>query len=322
MSETLEDEKFREMLRRMIPPGAVISNLPADLDYSFAIEYQGPAVSEDLPSINPVDLSSSEIHTAGFMLDSVNSEVRSAPVVQPIPIPVSRIAGIAGSPRHSHHRSGSSESVASVLQNQEFSSASHSDSVGSGYSYGGRQLEQTESEAKRAHVQFEQVDGPKSEERNDDEMGSSSYVGVSRRERMKRSCFRCGKRKWERKESCLACGARFCAYCVLRAMGSMPEGRKCVDCIGKPIDESKRSKLGKPSRILSNLLNPLEVRQIMKAEKECIANQLRPEQVIVNGLPLRPEEMAELLSCPLPPKKLKPGKYWYDKDSGLWGKAS
>ncbi|CBI33802.3 unnamed protein product, partial [Vitis vinifera] len=195
-----EGGNWREMVTKMLPPGASLPDEVSDLDYSIAIEYEGPPVSYKLPTVEPLDRSVTK--SEGFWELGVVSEVK----------------------------------------------------------------------------------------------------------------------RWETKEACLVCDAKYCSSCLLRAMGSMPEGRKCVTCIGEPIDESKRLKLGKHSRLLSRLLSPLEVKQIMKAEKECSANQLRPEQLIVNGFPLKPEEMAELLGCALPPRKLKPGRYWYDKESGLWGK--
>lgn len=315
-------ENWREMVRKMLPPGAPLPDEESELDYSIAMEYSGPPVSYDLPRVEPLDLNSAAIPTASIaeplleLQKSVSCD--AAPVVEPIPFPISHLVS---SPRVF----SSSESVVSVLQNPDSSSASVSPSPRSVSNPPTNASKQLVNGLKRAPVvTFNTVDRSERKD-NAEKKIFPENIGVSKEEKKKmrrRVCYRCGKGKWETKESCLVCDAKYCSNCVLRAMGSMPEGRKCVTCIGDPIDESKRSKLGKHSRVLSRLLSPLEVKQIMIAEKECSANLLRPEQLIVNGVPLKEEEMAELLGCPLPPRKLKPGRYWYDKESGLWGKVN
>ncbi|KAK9667771.1 hypothetical protein RND81_13G010400 [Saponaria officinalis] len=298
-------DDWREMLKKMLPPGASLPQDVDNLDYSIAIEYKGPSVPRDVPRVEPVDMSRNLIPTASIaelLTDSQRRFIDSdLPVVEPVDLD-------SQSPRIS----GSSESV----QNRDCSSASPSSSPGSPRNEGRRVPVVTFNTTDKSERKDDDDD-------DDDEQSSYSENGVVSEETKKkksRVCHRCGKGKWETKETCLVCDLRYCSNCVLRAMGSMPEGRKCVTCIGKPIDECKRPRLGKNSKLLSRLLIPLEVKQIMKTERECGANQLHPEQLIVNGYPLKPEEMDELLGCRLPPQKLKPGRYWYDKESGLWGK--
>ncbi|PIN20155.1 G-protein alpha subunit (small G protein superfamily) [Handroanthus impetiginosus] len=317
-------EDWREMVRKMLPPGAPIPDEDT-MDYSIALEYNGPPVLYDVPRVEPLDMNADTIPIAEPVSESRRSVTPdAAPVIEPIPLPRSRIARVTSPSNRSRTMSGSSESVVSVLQNDDFSSPSASASPGSVHSRQSNVPREPVHEGRRATVvTFNTVDRSERRVVDTDKQVFPEYVGVTKeRKKRKKSrvCFRCGKGKWETKESCLVCDAKYCSNCVLRAMGSMPEGRKCVTCIGEPIDESKRFKLGKHSRLLSRLLSPLEVKHIMKAEKECSANQLRPEQLIVNGYSLKPEEMVELFGCPLPPKKLKPGRYWYDKESGLWGK--
>ncbi|KAI5009659.1 hypothetical protein ZWY2020_011796 [Hordeum vulgare] len=316
-AEAADGGSWQEMMRQILPPGAPVPEEAPNLGYSIALVYDGPPVPYDFPRVDPVEIPTAERasgpHTRGLPV---------APVVELVRHPVSRNARCAEPAGQGGD--GSSGSVNSVMQNEEFHDEdddSRSRSHGSAQSSPGPGSQ----DGRRAPVVTFGFTPDSKYGGSGDDM-SEQYVAMTKQEkrrcRRRMACNRCGKRKWESKEACIVYDARYCGYFVLRMMGSMPEGRKCVTCIGKPIDESKRSKLGKSSSTLARLLSPLEVRQILKAEKECQANQLRPEQLIVNGCPLRPEELTDLLSCSRPPQKLKPGRYWYDKESGLWEKVN
>ncbi|CAA0835744.1 Extra-large guanine nucleotide-binding protein 3 [Striga hermonthica] len=238
-------------------------------------------VTKMLPPGRAPRLEPGPIPTADPLSESRRSVARdSAPVIEPIPLPRRRL-------------SQSTESVVSVLQNDDFSSrlGSGSGSPGSVHSWQDGPL--PPNEARRPMVvTFNTAD--RSERQLADrekQIFPEFVVGLAKEKKKKkkkkkrkkaRVCYRCGKGKWEIKE-------------ILQQLFA-------------------------PGHGLDARRTPLEVKHIMKAEKECAANQLRPEQLIMNGYPLKTEEMAELFGCPLPPRKLKPGTYWYDKESGLWGK--
>lgn len=331
-AEGEEGKAWEEALRKMLPAGAPLPD-EEQLDYSIAIEYQGPPVPYEVPRVDPLDLDSVSIRTSSMASVSGLSSI-------PVAMPIVPRAG-----RFNRNRNGglsSRKELNTPVESQRSSSASRTQfelpSTGESEFTNGIRDPHLDSvrkpdvmEGKRGPVVT--FNSPRDSEYEEDESDtcSESVVGSpmsAARNGEKKSlkkrgvCRRCerGNRLRER-EACIVCDSRYCSNCVLKAMGSMPEGRKCVSCIGQPIDEARRSGLGKSSRILAKVCSPLEVKQIMKAEKECAANQLRPEQLVVNGKQLRQEELAELLGCSIPPQKLKPGCYWYDKDSGLWGKV-
>ncbi|TYJ07293.1 hypothetical protein E1A91_A12G295500v1 [Gossypium mustelinum] len=329
-----ENRAWEDVIRRMLPVGAPLPD-EDHLDYSIAIEYEGPPIPYDVPRVDPLDL------------DSLSaSDISSIPVAASIPskpkfssFKKNRFAVRNGSPLESQRPSSASRSQIDS-RNGDYDSEIEVDK--SPPPPPPEQSQQQHPDKKNVVVTFntpkdsENDDDDEEEEDDDDDDGyTSSQSSVAGRgalaenvetrgivkQKKRGICSRCGKRsRLKEREACLVCDARYCSNCLLKAMGSMPEGRKCVSCIKKPIDEAKRSRLGKSSRLLRKVCSPLEVQQIMKAEKECAANQLRPEQLVVNGRQLNHEELAELFGCPVPPQKLKPGRYWYDKDSGFWGK--
>ncbi|KAJ8450847.1 hypothetical protein Cgig2_032472 [Carnegiea gigantea] len=172
---------------------------------------------------------------------------------------------------------------------------------------------------KRSAVTFCEYESSEVVSQGESEDGSEPIKPVIRpvpqRPEKRGQCYFCHKgNRFTEKEACIVCNAKYCRRCIIRMMGSMPEGRKCLGCIGFPFNESKRHVLGRSSRMLRSLLHESLVKQIMDSEV------LSSESIYVNGSPLCSYELMTLQNCPSPPRNLKPGKYWYDKVAGFWGK--
>ncbi|GMJ06981.1 extra-large G-protein 1 [Hibiscus trionum] len=323
------------LLRKIIP---FEKSSPVDddisIEYSFAIEYNGPPINFDIPKLVPVDLD--RLPTAAEVSSSFSLNNVSLPVIHPIvkinpvnqkPPKDKRFASKPGSARKSIVHPGLSSELSVTVDSL--------DSLGKGIDDGDggvgcseiQEIPDVNNETP-SHVRKPSVvtfREPESCDVEESDFSETESIILDEqpiaRNGKKGSCYRCLKgNRFTLKEICIVCNAKYCYKCVLRTMGSMPEGRKCITCIGKKIHESRRESLGKRSRLLKQMLGELEVQRVMRSEKACEANQLPPQLVNVNGEPLTQDELQVLQTCQNPPEKLKPGFYWYDKLSGFWGK--
>ncbi|KAJ6695787.1 hypothetical protein OIU74_014817 [Salix koriyanagi] len=97
-----EGESWREVVRKMLPPGVPLPEDETKLDYSIAMVYDGPPVSYDVPKAEPLDVSSHVTRAAKPLSESRRLVSNPGPpVIEPIPLPVSPIAASPGSVQNS-----------------------------------------------------------------------------------------------------------------------------------------------------------------------------------------------------------------------------
>ncbi|XP_071736777.1 extra-large guanine nucleotide-binding protein 1-like [Rutidosis leptorrhynchoides] len=288
-----------------------------NVEYSFATEYSGPPVSYAIPKVVPVDVS--RIPIASVVSTPANSGNLSLPVIYPVKSFSSKVN------ENSLEKDGSYVS-SEFSDSQENSHEVSTDSENDGFDNG--EIEElsvvSDENETQTTVRFREPESSPMVQQKSDHIDHRMIIERPRcNPNIKKGlCHRCLKgNSFTIKESCIVCDAKYCSNCVLKVMGAMQEGRKCVTCVGYAIDESKRARLGKCSKVLKNLLTDFEVKQVMCFEKSCQVNQAPYWLVIVNEKPLSFEEVFELQTCSYPPKRLVPGSYWYDKLSGFWGKA-
>ncbi|CAK9231674.1 unnamed protein product, partial [Sphagnum troendelagicum] len=302
-----QEQTLEELLSLM---GVSLTCDQDSLDYSYALEYHGPPIAQDETGFSPKNMGNSTL-------------IDSLPVAKPLE-KTSRRGFKLQKPLDTEvqRNPASTSRVARLLRGEWRTSMSGSETA----LVLPTDIMVAEPVRPQEGLSSQITSFPVSPSAQEDIAQPATILPAAQSsedllDRKKGGCYGCGKnRRLQDKEVCMVCRSKFCRSCILPYMGSMPEGRKCVGCIGQPIHETRRPFIGKPSRLLKHMLSPLEVQQIMKAEMECPANQLRPEQVWVNGSKLSSEEMAMLLNSAKPPQKLKPGRFWYDGQTGLWGK--
>ncbi|KAL6218689.1 hypothetical protein ACLB2K_011899 [Fragaria x ananassa] len=266
-----------------------VEDLSAELEYSFAVEYQGPPVGYEIPRAFPVDID--HIPTAAPVSSACLLQNLSLPIIQPIAksksslecklgdeakviVDLKREKGVCNEAGSSGELAGYGGEGDWGSSESGLSSRSVSSEVFSGREEGGVDEIVPHHVKRPSIVTFRDPDSNDVVVEVEEFNASDEEESVDVRPRVERngkkgSCYRCGKgNKFTEKEVCIVCGAKYCCECVLRAMGAMPEGRKCVICTRYKIDESRRGSMGKCSRMLRRLL----------------------------------------------------GAYWYDNVSGFWGK--